>query len=291
MKVGKARFSEKPPRSLAPVGAAAALAAGSLTARPSVPGPATAAPGACCVLLASHDDGQYERDGDDGERARELHDGGVVKGVRSGMHAVPGGRGGGDRRGVVHGGAGEQPEALVGHAEHTSQGREDERRDDVEQEDDRDGLGHLLVLGADDRRRGGDGRAAADGRAHGDERGDGGIHAQHAVEDVAHDERRGDGGEDDRQALGAHGGDLGEVQPEAQQDDGVLQHLFRCEADAVLHDAACRLLPPKGDDHADEDGEHRAAHHGQRLAEKPAGKGRWPRTGRRRGPRSSRSPR
>ena len=74
-------------------------------------------------------------------------------------------------------------------------------------------------------------------------------------------------------SLGAHGGDLGEVLPEAQQDDGVLQHLFRCEADAVLHDAARLLLPPKGDDHADEEGDHRAALHGQRLAEKPAGKG------------------
>lgn len=77
----------------------------------------------------------------------------------------------------------------------------------------------------------------------------------------------------DGQALGAHGRDLGEVQPEAQEDDRVLQHLLRREGDAVLHGAARGLLPPKGDDHADEDGEHRAAHHGQRLAEKPAGDG------------------
>ena len=77
----------------------------------------------------------------------------------------------------------------------------------------------------------------------------------------------------DGQTLSAHGGDLGEVQSETEQDDGVLQHLLRGEGDAVLHNTAGRLLPPKGDDHADEDGEHRTAHHGQRLAEKPAGDG------------------
>lgn len=59
------------------------------------------------ALLAGHDDAEHERDGDDGERSREFHDGGVVQGVRAGMHAVPGSCGGGDRRGVVHGGAGE----------------------------------------------------------------------------------------------------------------------------------------------------------------------------------------
>ena len=47
-------------------------------------------------------------------------------------------------------------------------------------------------------------------------------------------------------ALGAYGRDLGEVQPEAQQDDRVLQHLLRREGDAVLHGAARRAASTKG---------------------------------------------
>ena len=75
-------------------------------------------------------------------------------------------------------------------AQHTSQSGEDQSRDDVEQEDHRDGLGDLLVIRADDRGSGGDGAAAADRGAHADESGDVAVHVQGLIEGEGHDQDR-----------------------------------------------------------------------------------------------------
>ena len=115
------------------------------------------------------------------------------------MHSVPGGGRRSDGGGVVHRGAGKEAEALVGEAQHTSQSGEDQSRDDVEQEDHRDGLGDLLVIRADDRGSGGDGAAAADGGAYADESGDVAVHVQGLIEGEGHDQAGGDGGDDDGQ--------------------------------------------------------------------------------------------
>ena len=84
------------------------------------------------------------------------------------------------------------------------------------------------------------------------------------------DERGGDGGADDGQRHHAHLGDLREVQPEAQQHDGSLQHLLAAERDAGLHAAARGLLPEHGDSHAGQDGEHGRADDGEPLSDEPA---------------------
>ena len=62
---------------------------------------------------------------------------------------------------VVDGGAGKQAKALVGQPEHTAERRKHERRDNVKQEDDRNSLGNLAIVGIDDGRGRGDGRTAA----------------------------------------------------------------------------------------------------------------------------------
>lgn len=57
--------------------------------------------------------GQHQGDGDDGQGAGELHGDRFVQGGGSqSPHAVPGGRGCGDRGGVVDCGAGEDAESL-----------------------------------------------------------------------------------------------------------------------------------------------------------------------------------
>ncbi|CAN3971251.1 putative deoxyribonuclease YcfH, partial [Dysosmobacter welbionis] len=96
-------------------------------------------------LPAGPQQGQHQRDGDNGQGPGHLHDGGGVQGIGAGMHSIPGGGRRSDGGGVVHRGAGKEAEALVGEAQHTSQSGEDQSRDDVEQEDHRDGLGDLLV--------------------------------------------------------------------------------------------------------------------------------------------------
>ena len=96
---------------------------------------------------------------------------------------------------------------------------------------------------------------------------------QQLVQHERRDERRGDGGQDDGQRHHPHLGDLGEVQPEAQQHDGGLQHLLAGERDARLRGAARGLLPEHGDGHTCQDGEHGPADDGERLADEPARQG------------------
>jgi len=98
---------------------------------------------------------------------------------------------------------------------------------------------------------------------------------QRAAQHKRDDQRRGDGRDDDGQGASAHLGDFAQVEAEAQQDHRVLQDLLRRVLDARrgrLHHVGA-VAKHQAERHADEDGEHRAAHHGQRLAEKPAGKG------------------
>ena len=59
----------------------------------------------------------------------------------------------------------------------------------------------------------------------------------------------------------------GQVKTEAEQDNRVLQHLFRCKTDARLHLGL--VLPEQREHHADQDGEYRSADNRHRLSQQP----------------------
>lgn len=181
---------------------------------------------ACLVLLfglMSTVEGEHEGDGQDGQRAGEFDDGCDVQRIVSGVHAVPGRGCRGDRGRVVDRRTGKQAEAVLGQTERLTEGWENQSGEDVKEEDDRDGLRDLLVVGLDDRRGGCDGRTAADGRADTDQRGDVAGNVQDTAQDKGDNERNRDGGDDDGQGLGADVGDIGQVQSESEQNDRVLQ--------------------------------------------------------------------
>ena len=117
-------------------------------------------------------EGEHKRDGDDGERARKLDHRGALQHVGTRMHAVPGACRRRHRRGVVDSRARKQAKALVREAQHAAERGENQRRDNVEQEDDRDGLGDLFVIRIDNRSRCGNSRTAANGGAHAHKRRD-----------------------------------------------------------------------------------------------------------------------
>lgn len=211
--------------------------------------------GALC--LSDLPKGEEQRNGDNRERARELDDCGMVERVGAGVHAVPRRRRGGYRGRVVHSSAGEQAKALVAHAKHAAKRGKDQRGDDIEQEDDADCLGDLLVVRIDDRSRGGDSGTAADRRAHAHER----RYLARDVHDTAQDkgdhERGRDGGDNDGQRAGAHLGDLPQIESESEQDDRVLENLLRGVLDARgggFRDTRA-LTQHVSHHHADENGE------------------------------------
>ena len=191
---------------------------------------------ACLVLLfglMGTVEGEHEGDGQDGQRAGEFDDGCDVQRIVSGVHTVPGRSRCGDRGRVVDRRTGKQAEAVLGQTERLTEGWENQSGEDVKEEDDRDGLRDLLVVGLDDRRSGCDGRTAADGRADTDQRGDVAGDVQDAAQDKRNDKRNRDGGDDNGQGLGADVGDVGQVQSESEQDDRVLQDFFGGKADTV----------------------------------------------------------
>ena len=104
---------------------------------------------------------ENQRNGNNGQRPGELDHRGALEHIGAGMHAVPGARRSRYGRSVVDGGAGKQAKALVGQPEHAAERRKHERRDNVKQEDDRNSLGNLAIVGIDDGCCGGDGRTAA----------------------------------------------------------------------------------------------------------------------------------
>ena len=195
----------------------------------------------------------------------------MIQRIGARVHAVPGSCGGGDGRRVVHSRAGEQAEALVAHAEHGAERGENQCSDDVEEEDDADGLGDLLVVRIDDRRSGGNCGAAADRGAHTHERRDLLGDMQRAAQHERNDQRRGDGRDDDGQGAGANLGDFAQVEAEAQQDHRVLQDLLRRVLDArgsgLGHVGA--TAKHQAERHADEDGEDRPADDLELLTEQP----------------------
>src|SRR5699024_8344910 len=85
-----------------------------------------------------------------------------------------------------------------------AQSGEGQGRNDIEQENHRDGLGDFIVVGVDDGGGGGDGRAAADGGAHAHQGGDIGGNVHQFVQDKRDNQGGGDGSQDDGQRGGAH---------------------------------------------------------------------------------------
>ena len=216
---------------------------------------------------------ENQRDGNNGQRPGELDHCGALEHIGAGMHAVPGARRSRYRRGVVDGGAGKQAKALVGQPEHSAERRKHERRDNVKQEDDRNGLGNLAIVGIDDGRGRSDGRTAANRRTHTHKRRDLTRYVHDAAEHKGDDKRGRDRRHDNRQRLGALGQNLGEVHAKAKQDNRVLQDFF-----GRIGDAGGELfatLPGKDErqDHAKEDGKYRTADHLNLFAEHRRGNG------------------
>ena len=230
-----------------------------------------AAGGAAAPLgLPGPPDSQHQRDGDDGQGPGQLDDGSVLQHRAVGaVESVPGGGRRRDGGGVVDGSAGKEAEALVAHTHGAAQGGEGQRRQDVEQEDHGDGLGDLLIVGSDDRGGGGDGAAAAYGRAHTHQHGDIGGNLHPPAQQKRDHQRYGNRGADNGQGPGAHLGNLGKIQSEAQQDHRVLQDLFGSEGDAGL--VAGTVPQDQGHHHAQQDGDDRSADHRESAPQQPAG--------------------
>ena len=214
-----------------------------------------------------------QRDGNNGQRPGELDHRGALEHIGTGMHTVPSTRRSRYGRGVVDGGAGKQAKALVGQPEHTTERRKHERRDNVKQEDDRNSLGNLAIVGIDDGCGRGDGRTAANRRTHTHKRRDLTRHVHNAAEHKGDDKRGRDRRHDNRQRLGALGQNLGEVHAKAKQDDRILQDLFRRIGNAGGKRLTTMLGKDKCQNHADEDGEYRPADHLDLLAEQRCGNG------------------
>ena len=189
------------------------------------------------------------------------------------MHAVPGARRSRYGRGVVDGGTGKQAKALVGQPEHAAERRKHERRDNVKQEDDRNSLGNLAIVGIDDGCGRGDGRTAANRRTHTHKRRDLTRHVHNVAEHKGDDKRGRDCRHDNRQRLGALGQNLGEVHAKAKQDNRVLQDFFGRIGNAGGELFATILGKDERQDHAKEDGKYRTADHLNLFAEQRRGNG------------------
>ena len=171
-------------------------------------------------------EGEYKRDGDDGERTCELDHGGALQHVGARMHAVPSACSRRHRRSVVDSRARKETKTFVREAQHAAKRGENQRRDNVEQEDDRDSLRDFLIVGIDNRSRCGNSRTAANGGAHSHKRRDLRGNAHDAAQDKCNDERRRDGHDDNGQGLRALGQNLREIHAKAQQDHGILKNLL-----------------------------------------------------------------
>lgn len=226
----------------------------------------TAAP----LGLPGAPEGQYQRDGDDGQGAGKLDDGGVFQHRAVGaVEGVPGGSRRRDGGCVVNGRSGEEAEALVAHTHGAAQSGEKQGCQDIEEENDGDGLGDLLVVRTNNGSGGSDGGAAADGGSHAHQHGDiaGDLHplAQQERDHQGH----GDGGADNGQGLGTHLGDLRKVQTKAQEDHCILQDLLGGESNARL--IAGAIPQDQGHHHTHEDREDRAADDRECVSQQPAG--------------------
>ena len=214
-----------------------------------------------------------QRNGNNGQRPGEFDYRGALEHIGAGMHAVPGARRSRYGRGVVDGGAGKQAKALVGQPEHTAERRKHERRDNVKQKDDRNGLGNLAIVGIDDGCGRGDSRTAANRRTHTHKRRDLTRHVHNAAEHKGDDKRGRDCRHDNRQRLGALGQNLGEVHAKAKQDNRVLQDFFGRIGDAGGELFVTILGKDERQDHAKEDGKYRPTDHLNLFAEQRRGNG------------------
>ena len=200
--------------------------------------------------------GQHQGDGDDGQGAGELHSDRFVQGGGSqSPHAVPGGRSCGDRGGVVDCGAGEDAESLSrsgAEADEVAQDREENGCQNVEEENYRDGLGHLFVVGINHRRGGGNGGAAADGGTNPHQSGDFGGNPEGLVQHEGDEQGDGNGADDDGKRLLAGFQHHRQIQAKSQKHHGPLQHFFGGKFNAGRHPSL--VFQGNGDQHAQKDG-------------------------------------
>ncbi len=221
------------------------------------------------ALFAGAEEGEADDDGDDGKGAGEFDgDGGVKGGCLKVVHGVPGGCTGGDGGGVVDGKAAEGAEDFSAggcHVKEEAECREDEAGEDVEEEDDGDGLGDVVVVGFDDGGCCGDGASSADGGAYADEEGGFLLEFEGFAEGFGDDE----GGANGEEGYGEDGdagfGDDLEVEAKAKEDDGPLEDFFAGEFDSGIKGGA-KGLGGAGEKDADEDGKDGASDEGEVVA-------------------------
>ena len=97
----------------------------------------TAAAPAAPLCLPGLPEGQRQRDGNDGQRARKLDDGGARQhGAARAVQGVPGGGRRRDGRGVVHRRAGKQGKAFIAQPQLAAQPGEQQGGQHIEEEDD-----------------------------------------------------------------------------------------------------------------------------------------------------------
>lgn len=186
---------------------------------------------ALLLLLPSRpNESQRQGNRNDGQRSGQFDRYRRIQRLRSqAPHTVPGG---GRRR---HGGSivyrrpGEDAEGLpciVGKSQHRAQHRKQQRRDHVEKEDNRNRLGHFLVIRIDNRRGGRDGGTAADGGSHAYQCGDPPGNMHQSVQHIGDDQRCGDRADDDRQRLPSRLQNDREIHAESQQNNRPLEDLL-----------------------------------------------------------------
>ena len=220
--------------------------------------------GACSLLLRGVK-GQEKGHRDDHQGPGELHNHGQIPGSLAIGIACRCHRGS-----IVHRRPCPEAEGEIPHPQEMPQEGEEEGRKDIEEEDGGDGMGHFLLLRLNHRSGGRNGRAAADGRAYPDEGGSPALDLEEAPSQKGRGKSRHQGEAHEQEGLASHLEDLEEVHAEAQEDDGMLEHLLPCVADPCLIKG--RPLP-EGQKHPEEDPQNRASQNGEGLSQEPGRKG------------------
>ena len=116
-------------------------------------------------LLTTLPVGEKESDGDDSQGPRKFDNGCGFESITL-VKAVPGASCGGYRGSIIDRSSCKDGEAFIGQMKPGAQGWKDERSQDIEEKDNRDGLGYFLFLGMDNGRCRSNGRAPTDRRTY-----------------------------------------------------------------------------------------------------------------------------
>ena len=182
-----------------------------------------------CVAAALVHPGQQRDDRRQEQVARQLGHGRDAQHDVVGVDLPVGERRAHDLRGVVHGGAEEQPDGRRPGQERMRQVGIDEHAEQPEGDDVGDGVGHLPFVGVDGRGGRDDGGDAADARARGDERSQTRRQTEPSVEPGHEQQAGGDGRQHDRHPGQAQTCHLDHAQLDAHEHDAEAEDGGRAE--------------------------------------------------------------